>query len=90
MTRFVLATVIVQIAHIKFGKGFFFIATNKIISLSENVSRMQNILVCFSSTLEHRLNKWSTIHPNRIDAQMKCLKAVCYNWRWLNLKSLFN
>lgn len=56
---------------------FFFITTNKIISLSENASRMQNILVCFSSTLEHRLNKWSTIHPNRIDVQ--CLKAVCYN-----------
>lgn len=50
--------------------------TNKIISLSENVSRIQNILVCFSSTLEHRLNKWSTIHPNRIEAQMKCLKAA--------------
>ena len=77
MTRFVLATVIVQIAHIKFGKGFFFITTNKIISFSENASRMHNILVCFSSTLEHRLNKWSTIHPNRIDVQ--CLKAVCYN-----------
>ena len=77
MTRFVLATVIVQIAHIKFGKGFFLQQAK--LSLSENVSRMQNILVWSSLTLKQRLNNWSTIHPNRIETQMKCLKAVCYN-----------